>query len=101
MRAVNKIENPVVLIGDLNVHPYDSRLKILQPHFIDTAMAVNTESAKNARKTGTFLGLGRIDYVFVDSRYFEVQDSGIISREYWDASDHLAYYTRIIPKYHP
>jgi endonuclease/exonuclease/phosphatase family metal-dependent hydrolase len=98
MRAVDKIENPIVLIGDLNMYPDDWRMKLLQPRFIDTAMAVDTESAKNARYTGTFLGIGRIDYVLVDSRYFEVQDSGIIARELWDASDHLAYYARIIPK---
>lgn len=101
MRAVNKIENPIVLIGDLNMYPYDRRLKLLPPWFIDTAMTMDTESAKNARNTGTFFGLGRIDYVLVDSRYFEVQDSGIISREHWDASDHLAYYSRIIPKHLP
>ena len=101
MRAVDKIENPIVLIGDLNMYPYDRRLELLQPRFIDTAMAVDTESAKNARNTGTFFGLGRIDYVLVDSRYFEVQDSGIISREHWNASDHLAYYARIIPKHLP
>lgn len=99
MRAVDKIGGPIVLIGDLNMHPYDRRLELLQRRFIDTAMAVDTEGAKNARNTGTFLGLGRIDYVLVDPQYFAVQDAGIISREHWNASDHLAYYSRIIPKF--
>jgi endonuclease/exonuclease/phosphatase family metal-dependent hydrolase len=98
MKGVTKIEGPVVLIGDLNLRPDDWRLKPILERFVDTAMSVDTESAKDARNTGTFLGIGRIDYVLVDSRYFEVQDSGIVSREYWDASDHLAYYARIILK---
>ncbi|KPJ77834.1 MAG: hypothetical protein AMJ54_06610 [Deltaproteobacteria bacterium SG8_13] len=101
MRAVEKIPNPVVLIGDLNMDPADRRLELLAPHFIDSAVAVDTESAKKARNTGTFLGIGRIDYVLVDYRYFEVRDAGIVSREHWDASDHLAYYTRIALKPSP
>ena len=99
MKAVKKIEGPVVLIGDLNMNPYDPRLELLRGRFIDSAMAVETESAKNSRNTGTFLGLGRIDYVLVDPRYFSVKDAGIISREHWNASDHIAYYARITPEF--
>ena len=98
MSAVKSIEHPVVLIGDLNMNPDDHRLELLQPRFIDSAVAVNTESAHKARTTGTYPDAGRIDYVLVDSRYFEVRDAGIISREHWDASDHLAYYARIVLK---
>jgi len=99
MSAVDKIGDPIVLIGDLNMHSYDQRLELLKRRFIDTALAIDTQCAKNARNTGTFLGLGRIDYVLVDPQYFKVQDAGIISREHWNASDHLAYYSRIIPKF--
>jgi endonuclease/exonuclease/phosphatase family metal-dependent hydrolase len=99
MHAVDKIGGPIVLIGDFNVHPSDPRLELLKQRFIDTAMAVDTEGAKNARSTGTFWGLGRIDYVLVDPQYFAVQDAGIISFKHAGASDHLAYYSRIIPKF--
>ena len=98
MGAVDEIEHPVVLIGDLNMGPDDQRLKLLQPRFIDSALAVDTESARKAQDTGTFPGIGRIDYVLVDSRYFVVQDAGVISPEHWQASDHLAYFARIILK---
>ena len=101
MRAVDEIESPIVLIGDLNMDPDDRRLEILQPRFVDSALAVDTESAREARDTGTYPGFGRIDYVLVDSRYFEVQDAGIISPEHREASDHLAYYARIILKPFP
>ena len=96
MKVVDKIPHPVVLIGDLNMKPHDQRLELLQPRFVDSALAVDTESAQIARTTGTYTGIGRIDYVFVDSRYFEVQEAGIISPKHWDASDHLAYYARMI-----
>ena len=96
MKVVDKIPHPVVLIGDLNMQPHDQRLELLQSRFVDSAVAVDTESAKNARATGTFEGIGRIDYVLVDNRYFDVQEAGIISRKYWNASDHLAYFARII-----
>ena len=99
MRETEKIEDPIVLIGDLNIRPHDWRLELLQGRFIDTAMVVETENAEYARINGTFLGLGRIDYVLVDSQYFTVQDAGIISSEHWEASDHIAYYARIIPNY--
>jgi endonuclease/exonuclease/phosphatase family metal-dependent hydrolase len=98
MEAVARIRHPVVLIGDLNMDPYDQRMQLLQPPFVDTARAVDTASAKKARNTGTFRGVGRIDYVLVDSRYFEVQDAGIISPRHWKASDHLAYFTRVVLK---
>ena len=96
MKVVDKIPHPVVLIGDLNMPPHDQRLELLESRFIDSAVAVDTQSAKKARATGTYSGIGRIDYVFVDSRYFDVQEAGIISRKYWNASDHLGYYARII-----
>jgi endonuclease/exonuclease/phosphatase family metal-dependent hydrolase len=98
MKAVEKIGSPVVLIGDFNMDPGDPRMQLLHPRFVDTALAVDTESAENARTTGTFRGIGRIDYVLVDNRYFEVLDAGIISRQHWEASDHLAYFTRVIFK---
>ena len=98
MKAVDKIDVPIILIGDLNMEPFDPRLQLLQPRFVDSAGAVDTESAKTARTTGTFLGVGRIDYVLVDRRYFEVQDAGIVASEHWAASDHIAYYTQILLK---
>ena len=95
MRVVQQIPGPIVLIGDLNIHPWDPRLQLLRPRFIDTATAVGTEKAREARNTGTFLGLGRIDYVLADPQFFVVEDAGIIDRAYWNASDHLGYYTAI------
>ena len=56
-----------------------------------------------AQKQGSpAFGIG-IDYVFVDPHYFTVKDAGIVSRDHWHASDHLAYYAQIALKYqnHP
>lgn len=94
-RAVDKIAAPLVLMGDFNVTPADRSLAQFRARFVDTAEAVDTENSRNARRLGTFQGLGRIDYILVEPQHFLIQDAGIGSREHWNASDHRPYYTRI------
>ena len=101
MEVAGSIEEPIVLIGDLNMTPDDRRLDLLLPRFVDSAKHADTSSALHARSTGTFLGVGRIDYVLVDQHYFNVLDAGIISSDHWHASDHLAYYAKIVRKTSP
>ena len=96
-RAVEKIAGPVVLIGDFNVAPSDRSLELLKGRFVDTADAIDSESATDALRWETFEGFGRIDYVFIDRQHFAVEDVGIIAREHWGASDHRAYYARVSP----
>lgn len=89
-RAVDPIDGPVVLIGDLNVGPVSVWSGPLSDRFIDSARALDTAESR----APTF-GTHRIDYVLVDPRFFVVQEGGLISGEHWAASDHRAYYARL------
>ena len=98
MRKVKAVKGPMVLIGDLNMSPFDLRLNLLKPRFRDSAENIHSTTAQEARSVGTFYGIGRIDFVMVDLTYFRVIDVGVAGRPYRDASDHLAYWARIVPK---
>jgi endonuclease/exonuclease/phosphatase family metal-dependent hydrolase len=98
MQKIEPVKAPVVLIGDFNMSPFDRRLNILKPRFGDSAEMTDTPSAQEARSVGTFYGIGRIDYVWVDVLHFRVIDAGLTRRPHRDASDHLAYWTKVVPK---
>lgn len=98
MLKIESVKAPVVLIGDFNMSPFDRRLNILKPRFGDSAEMIDTPSAQEARRVGTFYGIGRIDYVWTDVMHFRVIDAGLTPRRHRDASDHLAYWTRVVPK---
>ena len=96
MKEVNRIKEPVILMGDFNVDPDDWRLGLLKPRFIDTVKAVNTKNAAYVQHEGTFFASQRrIDYVFINPHRFKVLDVGLIPYEHWEASDHLGYTTRV------
>ena len=97
MDIVAPIDGPVALLGDFNFTPSKSkgRLEMIGKRFVDTATAVKTPGARDARRWGTFVrSKRRIDYVFTDPRYFEVMDAGVTLPEI-PASDHRAYFARL------
>jgi len=101
VRALADRPQPMVLIGDLNMLPDDPRHEILAGRFADSAVMVDTESARFARERGTFLGRDqdtwgkRIDYVLVERDRFDVLDAGLLKEAHWEASDHVGYYAKI------
>ena len=102
MKIVEKIEGPVVLMGDFNrVSGHPDLIPINESQIlVDSCKEVDTETSVTAliRGTLTHFQRNRIDYIFVDSHSFEVKDAGLVSAEYWDASDHIAYFTEVILK---
>jgi endonuclease/exonuclease/phosphatase family metal-dependent hydrolase len=63
--------------------------------FVDTATAVETPGARDARRWGTFVrSKRRIDYIFIDPRYFDVLDAGVTLPK-TPASDHRAYFAKL------
>ena len=95
---VRSIAVPVILAGDFNVRYLDDRLDSLQD-FADTALSIDTSGALYAHHRGTwYYGNARIDYVFVNTEDFRVIDAGLPAPPYWHASDHLAYFARLVPR---
>lgn len=89
-------KKPVLLIGDFNITPNDPRLDPVGIKYIDTAIAVRTEGAKEALKRGTFYSAKkRIDYVFAEKQYFTVVDAYLGAKKHRKASDHIAYIARL------
>lgn len=105
MKVINKIKTPVVLAGDLNMWPDDERHKILEPRFEDSVLMINNGNAKFARERGTYPGIEgdnwgkRIDYILLDEGMFLVKDTGLMDKKFWDASDHIAIYTKVLLKH--
>ncbi len=106
MRELVDVRLPVVLMGDFNVKPEEKTLddtskKRLQPvldQFLDTAVEAKTKSSEFVCLTGTFRNGARIDYVFAENDRFEVLDAGVAPDKYRDASDHVAYFGKLIFK---
>lgn len=102
MQYIENTESPVVLIGDLNMGPGDDRHQIFSQRLVDSASLVATENVQIAKHRGTYPGKdgdnyeNRIDYILVDKDRIKVLDAGLIDKQYWNASDHIGYYTKIV-----
>ena len=95
LRYVESHSMPIVLIGDFNMTSYDPTISLIKESagFVDSAF----EEVKRGRMLGTYGSprAERIDYVFVQSEYFNVLEAALVAEEHHRASDHLAYYTVI------
>ena len=106
MRELAVVHLPVVLMGDFNLKPEaktldDPSKKRLQPvldQFLDTAAEAKTKSGESVLTTGTFRNGARIDYVFAENDRFKVIDAGLAPDKHRDASDHFAYFGKLIFK---
>lgn len=85
----NAVE-PIILLGDLNRKPYHLEIVRLQEELISACKALDSD-AHACRHTG----FGKIDYVFLDKNNFKVLEVGIVTGQYSDASDHLAFWAKI------
>ena len=97
MKFLDKVEGPVVLLGDLNRKFYHKELKPIQEKLADTCLAVKTKETYDAEKLGTwYIPLTfRIDYIFINRRYFDVINAGLVPSGYRRVSDHVAYWTKL------
>jgi len=99
MARVAGLSDPVVLMGDFNMRPEDSRLRLLHSRFRDSACEIDSGSARTARRIGTFRGVGRIDYIWFESSNFRIAAAGLADRRFNKASDHIAYWVSAIPTF--
>ena len=92
LNYTNSIEFPAVLIGDFNMLPSSLQCRFLLEGtgFIDSAGNAYPGELATWPATGV-----RIDYVFVQSKYFKALGASLVAREFHHVSDHIAYYTTI------
>ena len=101
MAWIQKIQKPVVLLGDFNIRPEDRRHDIFSERLQDTVYLAESKSARYAEKRGTYPGKHgqywgkRIDYILVDKGRFEILNAGLIDEKYWPASDHIGYFAKV------
>ena len=88
---LNSLTEPAILIGDFNIVPGSSKAKML----LDGTGLIDSATAGEYGHMGTWGGPygKRIDYVFIQSKYFNALDAALVSPEHQYASDHIAYYT--------
>lgn len=95
LRHADRLSIPTVLLGDFNMTPPHPSLSLITEGagFIDSAF----EAERRGRRLGTWASpqSARIDYVFLQSKFFNVLEAGLVAEEHHRASDHLAYYTVI------
>ncbi len=92
LKALSPANVPTLLIGDFNITPKDKRLAPLAERFADSCAAVDSASAREVTKVGTFpSSKRRIDYVFADKTHFAVKAARLGATAHREASDHIAF----------
>lgn len=91
------LEGPKILMGDFNLKPYRNELSSIKGLYIDSCEKPNTVNSARADTRGTLYqyGYSRIDYIFIDSQKLIVEDAGLVPQEFWEASDHIAYWAKV------
>lgn len=94
-RYLRSTRDPVILAGDFNTIPSDSKLRLFAG-FSDTANEVDTIGAQLVKVVGTwYYPPTRIDYIFIQPKKFRVLDVGIPEQEYEKSSDHRLYFAKL------
>lgn len=93
LRYLDSVSEPAVLIGDFNMGSQSPQANSLK----DGTGILDSAGFPGYGQLGTWASPSgqRIDYVFVQSKYFNVLDAALVSAEHQLASDHLAYYTTL------
>lgn len=97
--AAEKAGDSVILAGDFNCTPNHPALTPIKNKYIDSCRAIRTSVSAEAESHGTVLkGSGRIDYIFVDPRYWIVGEAGLLPEAHRRVSDHIGFFADIAPK---
>ena len=80
-----------MLIGDFNMTPGSPKAGALT----NGTGIVDSAGSPEDGEMGTWHSPSghRIDYIFVQVKYFNVLNAALVSEEHQQASDHIAYYT--------
>ncbi len=99
LRWLEDVTPPAVLLGDLNCRPDDPLLKPLEDRLADTCRMARTDLSREADARGTLLKEeGRVDYIWVEPRFFGVIEAGLVPEPHRRVSDHIAYFADVVLK---
>ena len=102
--TANEFNCAVSIMGDFNLWPDDPIMQKMPAKLVDSAEQVDTPGSRFLKRVGTLNGShhpdhgGRIDGIWIDPRFYQVIDTYLMNREYWDASDHYGVVTRVMLK---
>jgi endonuclease/exonuclease/phosphatase family metal-dependent hydrolase len=99
MQKIESVNEPMVLMGSFDASIRNKRLMVFRSRLTDSAYGVDTATARDARGIGTVRAAGRNDFILVEKAFYKVVDAGLAEQQHRWASDHIAYWTRIVPKY--
>lgn len=96
MQLLEKITSPVCVLGDFNCIPESPLFASLKARLADTCRLAGTELSRQAESRGTLVGENiRGDYIWVDQRYFTVQEAGLLDKLHQSISDHIGYFSDV------
>lgn len=91
------VRSPVCILGDLNLGADDPLLHPLKERLADSCQLVQTRLSEEANRVGSLLkGEMRVDYIWIESRFFTVQEAGLIPEPHRKVSDHIGYFADIL-----
>lgn len=102
--TANEFTCAVSVMGDFNLWPDDPIMRKMPLKLVDSADQVNTPGSRFLKRVGTLNGShhpdhgGRIDAIWIDPKFYQVIDTYLMDKEYWDASDHYGVVTRVLLK---
>ena len=92
------VTSPVFILGDLNLRPDDPILHPLKERLADSCQLVQTRLSEEANMKGSLLKGGmRVDYIWVEPRFFKVLEAGLIPEPHRRISDHIGYFADVLP----
>lgn len=98
-RWLEDAASPVVLLGDLNCGPDEPLLQPLEDRLADTCQMARTGLSREANARGTLLKeYKRVDYIWVQTKFFEVKEAGLVPAPHRQVSDHIAYFADVVLK---
>lgn len=97
-RWLDDVRSPVCILGDLNLDPDDPLLYPLKERLADSCQLAQTRLSEEAKMKGSLLkGDRRVDYIWIEPRFFTVQEAGLTPEPYRTISDHIGYFADVLP----
>jgi len=95
MKRLASVGGPLIVLGDFNARPRSERIEPMRSRLTDVTDVATAKGGSVVGRHATFLRDAqpvrgaRIDYIFVDPKFIDVQQVQLLNRAHWQASDHI------------